>query len=171
MNRQTWNLLGVVSSLAVLAVAACSTDDTSGTSTGSTTGTSTGTSSGTSTGTSAGTGTGTSSCDGCYSCGPYALACATQCPEGDPRDLLCDSSFPVSMALNECICDPERGACDELCGATCALNVGGGGAGTGGAGQGGDADGCMACQSAAVQASAPCVSEFNACMTDIDCHP
>lgn len=171
MNRRTWNLLGIVSSLAVVAVVACSSDDTSGTGTGSGTGTSTGTSSGTSTGTSAGTSTGTQSCDGCYSCGPYALACATQCPDGDPRDLLCEQSLPISMALNECICDPGRGNCQSDCGGVCSLNVGGGGAGTGGAGTGGDSAGCMSCQMAAVANAGPCYDEFMACGEDTECEP
>ncbi len=110
----------------------------------------------------------------CYPCGVYALESLTERPAGAPKDVICADSLPVMDALNKCVCGPAGGDCQSVCAATCALELDSGGAGPGGAGQGGAAAGgdsadCIACQAAAVEASAPCLDEWNACVELSEC--
>jgi hypothetical protein len=157
-------LLGAASALTLLASAACSSSDDGGGGSGNTGNTSTTT-------TSTGTGTGSGGCD-CYSCSAYIMACAQGCPQGDPRDVVCQGSLSTMVALNECICDPARGNCQTQCPVTCSMSLGGAG-GVGGMGSGGGTGGvdsgsggespevCMNCQAAA--AAGQCTSEMVAC--------
>jgi hypothetical protein len=167
--RRTMFLLGAAGAMTLLASAACSSTDDGGGGSGNTGNATTTTS----------TGSGSGGCD-CYSCSGYIMACVAGCPAGDPRDVVCQGSLPTMVALNECICDPERGNCATQCAGTCSMSVGGAGGGggtvsgggtggtvsgggTGGvdSGSGGDSADCMPCQAAAAQNV--CAGEMTAC--------
>jgi len=160
MRRTMFLLLGAAGALTLLASAACSSNDDGGGGSGNTGNATTTTS----------TGSGSGGCD-CYSCSGYIMACAEECPAGDPRDVVCQGSLPTMVALNECICDPERGNCATQCARTCSMNVGGAGGGGGtvsgggsggvDSGSGGDSADCMPCQLAA--AGNACTAEMVAC--------
>ena len=110
--------------------------------------------------TATGTATGSGGACGCWSCSDYSIACATECPAGNPRDLVCDASEPTLDALNECICDPARGNCLAECPTTCALTSGQAGAAP-------DTDQCTSCQGPAIVApNGTCINEWNSCLAD-----
>jgi len=96
-----------------------------------------------------GTGGGSGSCLGC---GDYVGACITECPAGDPEQLVCSgSSWDMLNALNECICGASAGNCEAACPARCT-------------GTGEDGTDCLTCQSTAVNNL--CADQFNACLGD-----
>ena len=151
MKVATLITLAVGGTVALLASAACSSD---------------------SNGDGGSSPTGSGGACGCLSCADYTVACITECPAGDPRDVICEASLPTVAALNECVCDPNIGNCVKECAYTCSLelNQGGGSPGSGsGGGAGGlvDSTGCTQCQNNAVmKGSKPCEAAWNACALD-----
>ena len=135
-----WALSGTV----LLTLAACGDDDDDGTG-----GSGGSTSSGTTSTSTSGTGGG----GACLGCGDYVSACITECPAGDPQELICaGSSWDMLNALNACICGADEGNCEADCPVRCT-------------GSGEDGPNCLACQGAAV--GDMCVDQFNACLADM----
>lgn len=154
MERTYWMALAALGTGALLATAACDSEDDGDGGGGAT-----------ATGTTTAGGGGGGTCS-CMPCADYIIACTTECPAGDPRDVICEASLPVMGAVNDCICDAARGNCEADCPTTCAMDIGGGGAAQGGA-PAADTSDCVPCQGEAI--TDVCKTEFDACAALRNC--
>ncbi|MBW2457906.1 MAG: hypothetical protein JRI68_25600 [Deltaproteobacteria bacterium] len=141
MNLVHWCALGTV---LFLTLGACGDDGDGDDDDGS---------GGSSSSTSSSSTSGTGGSASCMSCGDFIMACITECPPGEPQEIVCaGSSWDMVNALNGCICGASEGNCEADCPARCTDT-------------GEDGDNCLGCQGAAV--GGVCKDAFDACMADM----